>query len=223
MIKIAVVDDEIHFISSVLNDVLIKSARKAKCDIRRALYTEGNKLIDDYKNGKTYDIVILDIEMPEINGKELAAILRKIDSSFFLVFISSYPEQVFDTLKYKVSAFIPKTSDPDFYITELSRVFKEYISYSENFELIETLNNGNLSTIRISPDNILGFYLNRHIIYMKTLTRDYILNEKYFNRITGHFTALGFYECYRNYLVNIRHITEIRETSLILTNNDFFQ
>lgn len=222
MIRIAICDDDIKYVSSTLNNYIIDSARKVHCKVEKKAYIDGNELIRDFSDGQLFDVVILDIEMPTINGKALASVLRELDNSFFLVFISSYPEHVFDTLKYNVKAFIPKDSEPAFIIAELSRVFSEYIKYSEKFELVEILDGGILSSIKIPLENILGFYYDRHTVYMKTALKDYILKEQTFSRITDHFTPLGFFECSRNYLVNIKRISAISDTSVTLTGNATF-
>mgnify|MGYP000336977055 FL=1 len=46
-----------------------------------------------------FDIVLLDIEMPDINGMELARQLRDMDDDLLIVFTTSYPEYKADRLK----------------------------------------------------------------------------------------------------------------------------
>lgn len=222
MIKIAICDDEMDFVSSVLNNYIEAAALCAHCEIEIETFSNSAMLIQTFSEGKIFDIVILDIEMPGTNGKETAKQLRRIDNSFFLIFVSSYPEQVFDTLKYRVNAFIPKTSCSDFYKAELRRVLVEYSKYSSNFEIIETLDCGKLCTMSISTHNILGFYIKKSIIYMKTVSCNYILKENTFRRISSHYIPLGFFECCRNYLVNIRCISSICDDSVTMINNDVF-
>ena len=74
MIKIAVCDDDEIFISKTLKHAVSVAVKSA--EITPKIFIDGTSLLDRFQNGEYYDIVILDIDMPKINGKELAAKLR---------------------------------------------------------------------------------------------------------------------------------------------------
>lgn len=86
MISIAVCDDDKIFIEKTLKPLLAHAQKIARVVIEIKLFTDGNRLLEEYKNSKSYDIVILDIDMPSINGKELASRLRKLDSDLYIAF-----------------------------------------------------------------------------------------------------------------------------------------
>lgn len=220
MISVAVCDDDLTFLKTTMTDLLTVSARKAKIAIKTTFFTDGRKLLHEFKNGNPFDIVILDIAMPHINGKVLAEQLRLLNRSFFLVFMTAYEEEVFNTIRYAINAFIPKSYDTALVQNELIRVFNEYAKYNPEYEVFEILRDGIPVTYKIMKDDILAFCFLNKILYMKTYNEQFVLRERIFSNISDHFKNNGFMECYRNYLVNINRVREISEDNVILDNGE---
>lgn len=219
-INIAACDDDIVFLKNTMGKLLANAARRCGIKIDPKFFTDGTKLLNDFKNGILYDVVILDIEMPHINGKQLAESLRLIDSSFFLVFITSHKMEVFNTFQYGIKTFIHKSADLQAGEDELVRVFKECIANSPQYEVFDVLREGLPSTYRIPLCNILAFYLIDKIAYIKTTTEEIVLQEKIFSKIIEKYADKGFYETYRNYIVNISKVKEIKDNCVILNNDE---
>lgn len=222
MITIALCDDDVSYLNNILYKSVLAAVHKSEIQAEIKSFSNSNKLLNEYENGNRFDIVILDIDMPYLNGKELAARLRALDFSFFLVFVTAYENELVNTVRYRINAFIPKSSDKNKMNDELIRVFREYSQFNPQYEVFEILRDGLLSSYKVALNNIIGFYLTDKIIYLKTVTGDYILNEKRFNEITKKFLNQSFFECHRNYIVNINKISEINDNIVILENGDKF-
>lgn len=104
MIKIALCDDDMGYLKGNIKELIFRISRSLDTQIEIRLFSDGNRLINQFVTGHYYDIVILDIDMPSINGKELARKLRNIDSTFFLVFLTSYKMEIFNSVQYKFNA-----------------------------------------------------------------------------------------------------------------------
>lgn len=222
MITIALCDDDTSYLKNALFKSVTAAAYKAKIQADIRLFSNGMKLLEEYENGRRYDIVVLDIDMPFINGKELAERLRRMDFSFFLVFVTSCENELVNTIRYRINAFIPKSSDANKMNDEFTRVFSEYVLLSPQYEVFEIFKEGVLSAYKAELNNILGFYLLEKNIYLKTTTNNYILKERKFNEILERFLSKNFFECHRNYIVNINRIAEITDSDVILDNGDRF-
>lgn len=220
MITVAVCDDDVNFLKTTMTDILTVAARKSQKEIKPTFFTDGRKLLNEFKNGNPFDIVILDIAMPHINGKQLAEQLRLLNRSFFLVFMTAYEEEVLKTIRYMINAFIPKSFDTSLIQNELIRVFDEYANYKPEYEVIEILKDGVSATYKIMKDDILAFYFLNKISYMKTYNEQFILRERTFSNISDRFKNNGFVECYRNYLVNLSRIQEVNDDNIILDNGE---
>ena len=60
-------------------------------------------LLDSYASGEHYDIILLDIQMPGIDGMTAAASIRNVDPDVLIIFITSMAQ--YAVQGYKVNAF----------------------------------------------------------------------------------------------------------------------
>ena len=95
-------------------------------------------------NGVTYDIVLLDISMPGINGLDVLKELKKNNPELLVLILSIYPEQQYAIrcLRAGASGYITKESAPDELALAIRRVLsgKRYISPSLADILARNLN-----------------------------------------------------------------------------------
>lgn len=220
MIKIAVCDDDAKFISETLKYAISIAEKAAEITPDIRFFTDGTLLLNEFQSGVYYDIVILDIDMPKINGKELAAKLREIDMSFFLVFITSYSDELANTIPYRINAFISKNGDIENYSAELARVFTEYQRIKPEREIIEVNKNGETVYITIPLNSIYWFKFSEKNICMKTILDKYFLSEKTFSKIIEKYINKGFFEVHRNILVNLKKIRSVGESSIALDDGE---
>ena len=219
MIKIAICDDDTVFISATLKYAVSNAIKATNLNPDVKYFTNGMTLLEKFQT-EYFDIVILDIDMPEINGKELAKKLREIDMSFFLVFITSYSDELANTIPYRINAFISKDGDIKNYSAELTRVFSEYQRIKPEREIIEINKNGEMIYITIPLNSIYWFKFSEKIISMKTNTKIYTLAEKTFSKITEKYICKGFFEVHRNTLVNLKKICSVGESSVFFANGE---
>ena len=217
MISIAFCDDDSTYIQKTFKNKISLAQKLAGIDIQVSFFSDGNKLIERFKDNKHYDIVMLDIDMPNINGKETAEKLRLIDSGFFLVFITSYKAEIFNTLPYRINAFIPKDSDDKFYISELARVIREYDSYQPRFEIFRIMNNGEKQTLKVLKNDILYFYCLNKTAFLVTSTSEFKLTSK-ITDLTNEYLDKNFFEICRGYIVNIVKVKSVKRGEVILDN-----
>lgn len=215
MIRISVCDDNADFLDKTLKTAVSLAVKKSNINPEVRFFTNGTELLEQFQNGEYFDIVILDIDMPDINGKALAAKLREIDMSFFLVFITAYTEELVNTIPYRINAFISKSGDVIKCASELARVFSEYEKVKPQRELFGILKNGEPVFTSIPLSAICWFEFSEKTVKMRTITNTYILTEKVFSKIVNEYSKKGFFEIHRNILVNIRKIRSVQETSIL--------
>lgn len=219
MIRIAVCDDDSLFISDTLKPLMVKAIKDADIQANVAYFYDGNELLQEFEAEHIFDIVILDIDMPSINGKELTQKLRDIDSEFSLAFISAFKEEVFSTILLGISAFIPKEFDKNIYIDTLVKVFKDHASKKPDNNTVEILVDGLTSTRRIPLNNIYYFQSIDGNVILHTHSEEFILKERVFDKVVQIYEPKGFYRTHRNFLVNIGKIFEVPEKETVLNNS----
>lgn len=75
----------------------------------------------EYAASHPVDFALLDIEMPQMNGLELAKELRKIKPDMIIIFVSGYGEYVMDALKMKSDYYVLKPYTRDDIMDALNR------------------------------------------------------------------------------------------------------
>ena len=100
--KILLVDDEkLQLIR------LLKTVKKVLPDSEILSYTNPVLAFKENENN-LIDIAFLDIEMPEINGIQLAKKLKKINPKINVIFVTAYDNYALDAYKLHASGYVTK-------------------------------------------------------------------------------------------------------------------
>lgn len=140
--KIGICDDEssqIAIISEYLNKISLK------CDIEFQIgcFTSSRELLKKYYNEKyPYEILFLDMEMPEYNGMETAERIREIpDRNVLIVFITNYPDYMQDSFDVQASQYLTKPVSYEVFEQKLEKMLA-YIGEAETNITVITQKNG---------------------------------------------------------------------------------
>ncbi len=139
--KILIVDDEQNILD-ILS--LVLTSEKHEVDIS----LEGYSAIENVKR-KKYDLVLLDIKMPKMDGLEVLERIMEIDKSLIVIMISGHGnfETAVEATKRGAYNYIQKPPDLD----ELKIAIRNAIEYKKSKDEIENLRNE-----LIEANNILG-------------------------------------------------------------------
>lgn len=92
-------------------------------------YDSGENLIKDFMNFPTqYDCFFIDIDLPKINGVEVAKKIRKQNPTAFLVFLTSHSEYMAEVFRYHTFDYLVKPVEKK----EIFRVLKNIIQILDN-------------------------------------------------------------------------------------------
>lgn len=219
MIRLAVCDDDKLYIEHTLKPLLCRAEKISDTAVEISFFIDGNRLLEEYKKQKNYDIVILDIDMPSINGKELAAKLRELDSSLYIAFLSAYKEEVYEVISLDIKAFIPKDYDKNKCLDEFVRLLKKYTEGKPEQQLFEVIENGECVIKRISIDNILFIKSVKGTILINTAEGELFSTERSLKTFENRLADCGFYKVCSNILLNVNKVYQVLETQVILNDN----
>lgn len=107
MIRIAICDDDLEMGKNISN-IVLECCQKSDIMFQKALFQGSKELLYEVEDGAYFDIFLLDIEMPQMNGMELTEKLRTFLPDALVIFISSYSKYVFKSFKVQPFRFIPK-------------------------------------------------------------------------------------------------------------------
>ena len=107
MIQIALCDDDSQFVSKITG--LIQSLLQDGTDSPViTTYINPTALMDAISDGERYDVYILDVEMPEQNGLEVAKHIRQFQPNAAQLFLSSHLNYATEGYKVQALRYVPK-------------------------------------------------------------------------------------------------------------------
>ncbi len=220
MIKIAVCDDDAEFLTTTMKLLMSKAIKLAGINASLVMFNDEKELLREFENDNIYDIVILDIDMPSINGKDLAKKLRNINSTFCLAFMTAYKDEVYSAIPIGINAFIPKEFNTESCLEALTRLLNDYSENQPENTFWEVISDGICVTKRIPFSNIFYFHYCNENIILHTFKETYILTERTFEKIAQKCIPNGFYRSHRNYIINVNKIFEILDREIVMSNQE---
>lgn len=161
-----------------------------------------------------YDCIILDVKMPGISGMEFARNIRSSGILVPIVFVSDHIEYSVEGYEVNALRFINK-NDSRFEEKLFECMDKTLFEIENSLRLNYTIRDKG-KTISVSLSEVLFFEISNHTVSVHTLSG--VLNER--KKLAELITELPeqFVRCSRSFVVNVLHIKELTERSLLLRN-----
>lgn len=139
MLHIAICDDDIEILNKV--EILARQFFRTHCvDCKIQAYQSSENLMYDLQDGVYYDLLLLDIEMPGIDGMGLAKVIRDTMPAAKIIFITSHLEYAITAYEFSVFRYIPKTVIDDKLPPALEDYYKLYRLERNEFYTVEIKN-----------------------------------------------------------------------------------
>lgn len=138
MLRVAICDDE--KILMEIEEIAGRFFRLNCIDNKITIYQSSENLQYDLQDGIVYDLFLLDIEMPEIHGMELAKEICERMPSAKIIFITSYLEYAITAYEYSVFRYIQKTMLHEKLFLALEDYYKLYALEKNEYYMIEIKN-----------------------------------------------------------------------------------
>ncbi|MCI8664325.1 MAG: response regulator transcription factor [Hungatella sp.] len=210
MVKIGICDDEQVMceelktkVSSILS--ICKEEYKITC------CTNAVKLLFTPLD---FDIIFLDIQMPDLNGMELARRLREKGFGGVLIFVTVLKECMPGAFEVEAADYLIKPIDEKRLERTLKRSMKRLETKTEKHLIIQTMNW--CRTVKL-----------RDIYYCEVMNRKIFLHTRngimeYYGKIKDveQQTAPFFIRCHRSYLINPDYLSQYGDGQVMLDNGE---
>lgn len=110
--KIVVCDDNFNIISEI-KEMLNKYSAIKNVPLEISTFDNGNAVLESNDN---YNIAILDVEMPDMNGIALGEELRKRNKQIVLIYLTAHSQYLDSALNLNAARFFEKPIDGFFYL-----------------------------------------------------------------------------------------------------------
>jgi DNA-binding LytR/AlgR family response regulator len=107
MVSCAICDDN-KFFTEMAESLIRASFLETYSAVDLITYTNSEEFLRAVRDGKYFDVIFLDIEMPGDNGFEVAKKIKEKTPGCIIVFLTSHVEYAVDGYELEIFRFIPK-------------------------------------------------------------------------------------------------------------------
>jgi len=200
--KIAMCDDEKFF-----RDILYGEIKKINSSYEIKEYHNGREMLDSREK---YDVIFLDIDMPELNGMETAVRLRKLASDSLIIFVTSHMEFVQEAFKVRAFRFLSKPVNKKDLYEAVSEAERE-LSAQEKVVITQK---GKTYEIKLSAVVYIESYGDYTYVY-DNAGNSYecsVTLKEWEKRLEGK----HFFKIHKSYIISMRYVTKIIENKVTL-------
>lgn len=216
MYQAAIVDDELDILNST-KAMLADEFAKCNTAVAFDFFTDSEDFLSMFESHFNYDIIFLDIEMPNIDGISVCRKIRQLSKDALVIFISNKEELVFQTFEVQPFRFIRKSELKELCPSLVDSIINELKRRSpQTFTIIE--NNGG-DVLSFDARNIIYVEAQRKECKIVTTNGDSTVKMKLMD-LEEQLTSFHFVRIHRSFLVNMDYIFRITKNSIILTGGE---
>jgi len=208
MIQIAIVEDQAQE-RARLKSFLREMETQEKLQFVITEFATGEAFLLHQETA--FDIVLMDIEMPGMDGLETARAMREMDPAVILIFITNLAQYAVNGYEVDALDFIIKPVNQHSFAMKLQRAISRTEKRSD--DLIAVRKDRETSYVRVSAIRYLEVS-GHYVIYHTTVgdVMEYTTLKEVERRLNRPF----FVRCNQCYLVNLRYVTAVRKNSVLL-------
>ncbi len=217
MIKCIVVDDEkpareeIKYMLSKRSDFIVVG--------------EGENGIDAVNLINKYhpDVVFCDINMPLLNGVDVARVLMKKNIQTHLIFVTAYDEYAIEAFELSALDYLLKPIKDERFIQTIKKIRERLELKSTNIDLMDQLFNDYTHTAKksnqlclyregllypVKAEEVIYIHTVDKMVYFQT-DKGIFESTKALSEIEELLPEKDFFKCHRSYIININSIESV--------------
>ena len=211
MLRIAVCDDEAVAAKSIAG-VARQELTRMQAEFELSVLTDSRALAQRLEKGEHFDLLLADIDMPELDGIRLGTMYRHALRHTLLVYISNREDLVFDAFLAEPFRFVRKKH----YQTKLPIALHDAVrELREQHSRKIAFPCGASNTVLLLPERIsfVAALKKKQLVHYGAET--YEINSS-FQRVMEQLSGYGFVQTHKSFLVNRSFIHFIEKTELTL-------
>jgi len=213
-VKIALVEDnELHReqISQEINAYF--DELNEACELR--LFDNGSDMLDHYNAVGGYDLLLLDIQLPGIDGVSLAKQVRQHDEKVLIVFITSMTAYAVQGYSVHALDYILKPINRISFRSTLDLARELFQQRKEHFISVTTSE----GLVKLDISQIYYIETEKHAVRLHYTKGSFHINDT-LKSIEEKLKNAPFCRCNNCYLVNLAHVERVKKEDVIVAGHE---
>jgi len=212
-LKFYICDDNNNFADTIKKE--IESIIHGTREYETTVFGSGTELLNQFDT-QFADVVFLDIDMPQMNGFEVASFLQNRKENILIIFVTSHDDKVYQSYEYHPFWFIRKSHMNDLK-SVIPKLLRKIDAEEERKRLTFNLKT-ETCTIELNINTLIYIesYRNNIIIH------DGFLGERQvrckINEAEKQLYPFNIIRIQKGVLVNCRYISKITSRKVVLTD-----
>lgn len=212
MIKIAIVEDEQIYVDQ-LKEVIEKSSKRMQLNSCVEIFSNGVDIVHDYK--ADYDIIFLDIAMPNYNGIVAAKEIRELDNDVVIIFVTNLAQYAINGYEVSALDFIVKPVEYESFFPKFEKAVKKANQKAK--KQIFLISDGN--KYRVNVSDICYIEVQCHLLHYHLLDKT-IVTRGVIDQQEKELAKYGFFRIYKSYLVNLAYVNEVKLSTIVVNGDE---
>lgn len=211
MIRIAIAEDDPLGVETLVAHLdRYRHDRDERFTIRA--FPDGAALLQDYR--PEWDLLLLDIEMPEVDGMSAARKIREVDPEVLIIFITSSPHYAVSGYEVGALSYVLKPVTYSAFASELTRVLR-HLRSRERRPLLLTTTDGQRRRIDLAAIEHIESL--KHQVSICTAEDRHVVATT-MRALEEELTDQGFFRIHSGYLVNLQHVMGVEGSDARMRN-----
>lgn len=216
MIRIAICDDE-NMAVTQHEGIVMESLQACGIGYEITTYTQSSNLLYDITDDHYFfDLILLDIEMPDISGMDIVERIKPYLPNVKIIFITSHLEYAIDAFELSIFRYVPKNNSAQRLRTAVTDAAKLIELESGREYIIQTV--GNFEKIPHKDIIYIQRDGGKNSIICSTIGQSKV--RKSLHQIFQELDTPEFIFIERGYIVNIIHIMKVCDNTAYLKNGE---
>ena len=207
MIRIAVAENSPEEMTR-MKEYLERYRQEHEMAFQVSCFTDGADLMEHYQ--PVYDVIFLDIEMPNMNGMDTARRIRKVDTDVILVFVTHMAQYTLKGYEVRAMDFLVKPLEYEAFAFRMDLLLQRIPGQNERKLLLSNKN----ETRKISVDRLIYVEANKHKMFFHTESGVFESNCT-MKWVEEQLEGAAFFRCDHGLLVNLRYVTWVGQSELL--------
>lgn len=214
MIHIALIDDE-EKIRKIVSRYIVQTA-KVYAEVKIYEFQSAEALLKCLRKKQHFDILFVDIELPEMSGVNLGEIVREKHPEIYLIFLTAHSEFAIEGYAIEAHQYILKNQIEK----RLPKILKKTIAQIENEKYKFRIVGTTLDRQKIYYRDIFYIHKKKGEKYVQYITNTEALRERItIDQLLQELQSEEFLLAERGYIINMRHVMRIKGNTIYMENN----